>query len=673
MTKICADRNDPSISALPFGQAISASTSAVRLHTGGNTYADTADFPVEPPRVAWSVYVADRRGFRTLAADFDASKGDPDRDARDLMTTVISGGLRAVLVESGPTGGRHVFITFKDRVKPGTVALLQDQLAQRYASFDPSCMTPTSTIRPPHAPHRLGGTSRVLDQDPQTALASLREGNDPQLLAGLLTAHGVPAWVTEVAVADTDIMSAVNRLTPHVREILITGKKRHGDQSRSGVVWSVLLGAINAGLDFGPTVAILREPKHRGGERFRQEITRHGEQRALRVIWTEWERAHHYAAANPIIGSPTDVRILLIEQFDLAMQLDWRGIAGNTDRAVYTALIHIAIKNGTLTPTASQRQLAEHAKIERHQTIGISLKRLAKRGLVFEQKRGTGREASTLRLSTALLSEERTTNHLNIGGCEISGALLGTTLMTTQHDVFRRLGLGLSGWQVYSALDLVESLTVAEIARVCGKHPSTVYARFPKLRDAGLAVEVESGLWLRADMDLDDVAVALDVQDATARQHERHEIERQLYREARVHAVRVEEGMTWYSHRRKKNRKPCNRQPVVSTVHPATENSIGLAHIFNVAFDAPDVDHAGMKWFSSAQRKDREELFATFERVIRRFGDKLRSSPSDIAGTIIAGDVRLADLDDPDIIESIFAGQCHPLAWPSSTLTFGEN
>src|SRR5439155_13496068 len=103
---------DLSISAVLFGQTISASTSAVRLHTDGNNFRDTADFPVEPPHVAWSVYVADREGFRTVAADFDASKGDADTDARDLIAITASCGLRAVLVESGPTGGRHVDMTF---------------------------------------------------------------------------------------------------------------------------------------------------------------------------------------------------------------------------------------------------------------------------------------------------------------------------------------------------------------------------------------------------------------------------------------------------------------------------------------------------------------------------------------------------------------------------------
>lgn len=317
MTGVGADSDDLSISALLFGQAISASTNSVRLFTGGNNYEETAAFPVVPPDKPWSVYVADRQGFRTIGVDFDACKGDADGDARDMMATITRSALRAVLVESGPTGGRHVFVSFRERVKPAAVALLHDQLTSRYESFDPSCMTPASTIRPPYAPHRFGGTSTVLDQEPEAALAALREGNRPRLLADVLTAYGVPAWLAEHAVADTDIKSAVNRLTPNVRELLTTGKKRHGDQSRSGVIWSILLGAINAGLDFGTTVALLREPKHRAGERHRDKITRHGDERALKLLWTEWERATAYAAQHPIIASPTDVRILLAEQLDL--------------------------------------------------------------------------------------------------------------------------------------------------------------------------------------------------------------------------------------------------------------------------------------------------------------------------------------------------------------------
>ncbi len=674
MAGVGAGSDDGSISAVLFGRAISASTSSVRLFTGGNNYGETVVFPDDPPEVAWSVYVADRQGFRTIGIDFDASKGDADGDAQDVMAMITRSGLRAVLVESGPTGGRHVFVTFRERVKPAAVTVLHDQLARRYASFDPSCMTPASTIRPPYAPHRLGGTSRVLDQEPQAALVALREGNDPRLLAEVLTACGVPAWVAGNAVADADIKSAVNRLTPNVRELLITGKKRHGDQTRSGVVWSILLGAINAGLDFATTVALLREPKHRAGERHRNNITRHGEKRALEFFWREWEHATRYADEHPTVASPTDVRIILAEQLDLAMQLEWKGIAGNTDRAVYIALVNIAIRNGTLTPTASHRQLAELAKIEGHGTIGRSLRRLAKRGLLCKEKKGRGKQASTFSVSTALHSEERATNHLNLGGCEISGALLGTTLITTQHDVFRRLGLGLSGWQIYAALDLVDSSTPKQIAGLSKKHRSTVYAFLPRLRDVGLAVDVEPGRWIKLDANLDEVAVALDVQDATTRQHARHEFERELYRDARVSVTRTENGMTWYSHRR---RKTSNGPPAVSTVRPATEDSIRLAHIFNVTFDAPDVDEHGMKWFPSRRGRDRgedrDDLFATFLLAMQRHGDGAGSDPSDIARVIIAEEIRISDLENPEIIDLILAGNRQVTDEPSNPHARPEN
>ena len=321
----------------------------------------------------------------------------------------------------------------------------------------------------------------------------------------------------------------------------------------------------------------------------------------------------------------------------------------------------IGIKNGTFTPSRSHRELAEDAKLEQRTTVGRSLKRLEKRGLLSLVKKGTGGTGSTFRLSTALVSEERTTNHLNIGGCVISGALLGTSLMTTQHDVFRRRGLGPSAWQIYSTLDLVESSTAKEIERSSGKSVSTVYSVLPKLRDAGLAVEVEPGRWMKLDVDLDEVASALDVRDATARQHARHEVERELYRGGRSYVVRTENGMTWYSHRR---RKTGNRLPAVSTVRPATKDSIRLAHIFNVAFDAPEVDEAGMKWFSSRKghhrSEDRDELFAAFLLAMRRHGDKARSHPSDIAHVIISENVRVADLEDREIIDRLFAGKRRP-------------
>lgn len=169
------------------------------------------------------------------------------------------------------------------------------------------------------------------------------------------------------------------------------------------------------------------------------------------------------------------------------------------------------------------------------------------------------------------------------------------------------------------------------------------------------------GRWMKLDVDLDEVARALDVQDATNRQHARHEVERELYRDTPVHVVRIENGMTWYSNRK---RKTGNRLPAVSTVRPATEDSIRLAHIFNVAFDAPEVDEHGMKWFSSRQGhdrcEDREELFTAFLLAMRRHGDTARSHPSDIARAIISEDIRVADLADREVIDRLFAGKRRP-------------
>ncbi len=66
----------------------------------------------------------------------------------------------------------------------------------------------------------------------------------------------------------TDIATALSKLSPTVRDMLLTGDKRHRDRTGSGVQHSILVGTINAGLDFATAANLLRAPKHRVGAEY---------------------------------------------------------------------------------------------------------------------------------------------------------------------------------------------------------------------------------------------------------------------------------------------------------------------------------------------------------------------------------------------------------------------
>ena len=123
------------------------------------------DEPAQP----WAVYLAgtDRR-FRLLCFDLDAkSAGSAPAAARDadvLCGLLHDVGLDAVVCESGPTGGRHVWTALAESVDAETVATLARLARHVCPSLDLSPLSNAATgcVRPPGAPHRAGGRSTVL-------------------------------------------------------------------------------------------------------------------------------------------------------------------------------------------------------------------------------------------------------------------------------------------------------------------------------------------------------------------------------------------------------------------------------------------------------------------------------------------------------------------------------
>lgn len=173
-----------------------------------NDYRDRAIGTAAPER-PWAVYLAgpDKR-FRLLAFDLDAH-GDPAAAARDA--DVLGGllrdvGLPYVLCESGPTGGRHLWVGLAESVDAETVATLARLTKHLCPTLDlsPLSNAVTGCVRPPGAPHRAGGHSTVLSGD----LDALR--------APTATAAQVRALVSLVAglVDDTEPARPIDPRSP---------------------------------------------------------------------------------------------------------------------------------------------------------------------------------------------------------------------------------------------------------------------------------------------------------------------------------------------------------------------------------------------------------------------------------------------------------------------------
>lgn len=138
-----------------------------------------------PPTSPWALPLADRDGFRLLAFDLDAK---PDAaaaaaDAQSLAELLTSVGIAHLVCASGPAGGRHLWVGLNESVSPVLVERLARVLRQLVPTLDlsPLANPATGCVRPPGAPHRHGGTSRVLSghlavlQQPSTNAADLQK------------------------------------------------------------------------------------------------------------------------------------------------------------------------------------------------------------------------------------------------------------------------------------------------------------------------------------------------------------------------------------------------------------------------------------------------------------------------------------------------------------------
>lgn len=124
------------------------------------------------PDGAWAVPLTDEQhAFRLLPADFDASTHGADgaaARAEALAAVLTTLAIPHLVTESGPSGGRHVWLgRLIEAADSETVAQLAHQLQDAFGiDIAPLKNRKTGAVRPPGAPHRNGGRSRVLTGDP---------------------------------------------------------------------------------------------------------------------------------------------------------------------------------------------------------------------------------------------------------------------------------------------------------------------------------------------------------------------------------------------------------------------------------------------------------------------------------------------------------------------------
>ena len=498
-----------------------------------------------------------RRSFAIKVRDdilaIDSDKPDLQHALLELVDALDRDGLRPIAIRSGQPGHTHLWCPIVDPV----LLLRYKQLARRIG-FD--VRENYSLLRPPFAPHRKGRPVAVLATPNapyqsvrwQTALDNLiREqrkakiestyrkllkdpawclpGRSPAATPGAGPKVGAPT-IRRVVPPDGARPTASTpgrpwrSLSPKMERLL---RKGQPEGLRSEAIQSVALAAVDRGWTEGQFFAALMDPQNMLGAKVRDL---RGLRAKRRYVSLSWNKALSYAGAKPAVADRAEVLAEIARLYQAIQQEDWPGVAGTTDRRVLEAHLVIMERAGKLHHGASVREVAEIAG-RRAETVSASHKRLRHQGwqvAVGPYRIGTT-QARTWRVQVPPDSRRRSRKVTTIplspaGGVRETVPFL---LHRPLHDVFRgRRGLGLGAALAYDRLDTVQPVRIAAL----GGDRSTWSRRLCRLEDHRLAARSPRG-WLRGTADLDEVAKALGVAGAAAKQRARHARDREAFRE----------------------------------------------------------------------------------------------------------------------------------------------
>ncbi len=382
---------------------------------------------------------------------------------------------------------------------------------------------------------------------------------DPTLLTGELTSPTHQDRRRSLGAVPTVhlVDRAPGQLSPRLHLLL-----RHGDcdhrygRDGSRIVGAIVLDAVNNRCAREEIYRLLKDPQNKGG--FACLRSRWPDLR--RRFEREWERAIAKADASPLIEDRQEAAYRAQQFLESVRLLPWKGRAGSSDLAVYSALVKVAQRVGrTVELSISVRELAEQAGVTKT-TSSASLRRLAARGLIRQVYKGHGLQPSRWTFLPPLRSIPDNLSH---SGGEYVGSECPVDFAV---DCWAwGAGLGKSKARVWECLG-VSAVSTADLAAGLGVCVRTVQHHLRTLNDHGMARRVEGG-WIQGPNDPTLVSEMIGAAGLGTKRRGRHARERTAYLLRLIPEVSVDpETGEVFRREEMLGRRPDQAKPAVNTL-----------------------------------------------------------------------------------------------------------
>lgn len=565
-----------------------------------NDYARTHRIDDDAPGNPWAMNLASPDGrYRYLGFDLDAKKGNAAYDAGRLSHWLDELNIDHLVCVSGPSGGRHVWLSLDEAgAAAALVATIAHLASQLLPSLDttPLCNPATGCIRPPYAPHRRGGRSEP--QGPVDVLlahsvgaSKLVELQEFLVDAGATVAPPPVSLVKGMAhdsAGHPHLVGAKRAVSPRIRELLNAAPA--DDTSRT--LGAVLVGCARARWRYTDVHALLHHSPALEHARSRPgpADTRlpRPQYAAEKLLEADWSRAVYYAAQNPLEYDGEDAEFVsraiaavaavaaCQERADSTPGRWGMDGASRTQRAAQGRPSHRAVLDAVCLYLAQSARLdveVDSRRLSADTGYGRESCRLALLALTTPDTEADVESAWLVRVADAhgvhgaryRLSERFSTGTEEPEWAQAAmrpspttapaAALrtwwiteLGTRLQTLAHDVFAApKSLGRIAGRAYLHLPDEGAVEISTLSTTAGLSRDQLQRSLRKLHRAGLARRSSTG-WHRSHIETrDQVAIALDVDGYLLERTERYELERGIW-------AWWSAECTWMRKRRKKRR-----------------------------------------------------------------------------------------------------------------------